>query len=80
MNLSIDMQIELLNKIIKPVLLNGSEIWVFGNFDDLERIQLNVLKYAFNLKRSTPTYMTYGELVVKPIALEIRNRVISLWS
>ena len=46
LNLSIDMQIELLNKIAKPILLYGSEIWVFGNFDDLDRIQLNVLKYV----------------------------------
>ena len=68
LNLSIDLQIELFNKTVKPILLYGSEIWGFGNFDDIERIQLNFLDYAFNSKRSTPTYLIYGELGVKPIA------------
>ena len=37
----------------------------------LERIQLKVLKYLFNLKKSTPTYMIYGELGIVPITVAI---------
>ena len=80
LNLTIDLQIELFNKTVKPILLYGSEIWGFGNLDDLERIQLKFLKFAFNLKRSTPTYMIYGELGVKPISIDIKTRMISFWS
>ena len=43
-------------------------------------IPLKFLKYAFNLKRSTPAYIIYGELGVKPIALDIKTRAISFWS
>ena len=80
LNLTIDLQIELFNKTVKPILLYGSEIWGFGNLDDLERIQLKFLKFAYNLKRSTPTYMIYGELGVKPIAIDIKTSIISFWS
>ena len=53
----------------------------YGNFDDLERVQLKFLKYAFNMKKSTPTFMIYGELGATPIiSIDIKNRVISFWS
>jgi hypothetical protein len=40
LELPIDMQIDLFNKIVKPVLLYGCEIWGFGNIDCIERVQL----------------------------------------
>ena len=80
LNLSIDLQIELFNKTVKPILLYGSEIWGFGNCDAIERIQLKFIKYALNLKKSTPSFMIYGELGMKPITLDIQARVISFWS
>ena len=80
LNLSIDLQIELFNKTVKPILLYGCEVWGYGNFDDLERVQLKFLKYALNMKKSTPTFMIYGELGVTPISIDIKNRVISFWS
>ena len=42
--LPIDMQIDLVNKLIKPILLYGCEIWAFGNLDIIERVQLKFLK------------------------------------
>ena len=65
---------------ISLTVLYGCEIWGYGNCDDLERIQLKFLKYTLNLKKSTPTYMIYGELGIKPISLDIKARVISFWS
>ena len=38
LQLSFDIQIDLFNKIVKPVLLYGGEIWELGNFDKLERV------------------------------------------
>ena len=80
LNLSIDLQIELFNKTVKPILLYGCEIWGYGNFDDLERVQLKFVKYALNMKKSTPTFMIYGELGVTPISIDIKTGVISFWS
>ena len=75
-----DFQFDLFNKTVKPILLYGSEIWGFGNIDVIERIQLKFLKYIFNFKKSTPSFMIYGELGIMPIYIDIEIRVISYWS
>ena len=80
LNLPYDLQIDLFNKTVKPILLYGSEIWGFGNIDVIERIQLKFLKYIFNLKKSTSSFMIYGELGIMPIYIDIKTRVISYWS
>ena len=77
--LSFDIQIDLFNKMIKPILLYGSEIWGTGNIDILERVQLKFFKLIFNLKNSTPSYMIYGELGITPLYVDIQKRIISFW-
>lgn len=80
LSLPYDIQIDLFEKTIKPILLYGCEIWGFGNIDILERVQLKFYKYIFGLKKSTPTHMIYGELGVLPINIEVKKRVISYWT
>ena len=79
LNLPVDLQIDLFDKTIKPILLYGCEIWGFGNCASIERIQLKFYKYLFNLKRSTPSFMIYSELGIKPIILDIKTRVLTYW-
>ena len=74
-----DIQIDLFDKTVKPILLYGSEIWGCGNCDVIERIHLKFLKYLFNLKKSTPTYMIYGELGILPLTVEIQSKALSFW-
>ena len=51
LQLPFDIQIDFFNKIIKPILLYGYEIWGFGgNLDYIERVQLKYFKYIFALK------------------------------
>ena len=80
MALPFDLQIELFEKTIKPILLYGSEIWGYGNVNVLERIQLKFLKYIFKFKKSTPSYMIYGETGVLPLSVHIKHRVITFWA
>ena len=78
--LPFDIQIDLFNKIVKPILLYGCEIWGFGNLDYIERVQLRYFKYIFNLKNSTSSAMIYGELGVIPLAVDIKSKVLTFWS
>jgi hypothetical protein len=80
LNLTFDLQIDLFNKTIKPILLYGCEIWGFVNNQDIEKVQLKFLKMILNLKKSTPSYMIYGELGVKPLQIDINSRIINFWS
>lgn len=80
LDLPVDIQIDLFNKTIKPILLYGSELWGMGNIEMIERVQLKFYKYIFNLKRSTPSNMIYGELGVLPLYIDIQTRIISFWT
>ena len=53
LGLPFDIQIDLFDKTVKPILSYGAELWGCGNCDSLERVHLKFLKYLFNLKRST---------------------------
>ena len=75
-----DLQLDIFNKTIKPILLYGSEVWGFGNCEIIERVHLKFIKYIFKLKKSTPSHMIYGELGIFPIITEIQTRIISFWS
>lgn len=80
LSLPYDIQIDLFEKTIKPILLYGCEIWGIGNNDIIERVQLNYFKQIFGLKKSTPSYMLYGEIGIMPLEVDIKSRVISFWS
>lgn len=80
LNLSIDLQLDLFDKMIKPILLYGCEVWGYCNTSLIERVQLKFLKSIFNLKQSTPTVMVYGEFGVFPIKIDIQSRMVSYWT
>jgi hypothetical protein len=79
LNLSYDIQIELFNKTIRPILLYGSELWGFTNSNILEKVQLKFMKQILYLKQSTPSYMIYGELGILPLREEAKIRMVSYW-
>ena len=78
--LSIKGQLELFDRLVKPIMLYGCEVWGFGNNDMLEKIHLKFCKILLNLKSSTPNYMVYGELGRFPIDIDIKLRSISFWA
>ena len=80
MHLPIDLQIELFNKLVKPVLLYGCEVWGFGNVEVIERVRLKFIKIILNLKRCTPNHIVYGEVGVYPLKIDIQTRMVSYWS
>jgi hypothetical protein len=65
---------------VKPILLYGCEIWVFGNIDIIERVHLKFCKLILNLKKSTPNFMIYGELGIYPMSVYIELHMINFWS
>ena len=66
--------------MIKPILLYGCEIWGHGNLESIERVQLKFLKQILNLKKSTPSFMVFGEVGAYPLYIDIQTRLISFWT
>ena len=79
-SLSINCQLDLFDKMVKPTLLYGCEIWGLGNIEIIERVHIQFCKLLLQLKRLTPTYMIYGEFGRYPIVLDVKIRILSFWS
>ena len=78
--LSIQCQLDLFEKISKPIFLYGSEIWGFSNNESIERVHLTFCRILLKLKMSTPSYMIYGELGRYTMDIDIKVRIISYWT
>jgi hypothetical protein len=79
-NLSINCQFDLFDKLVKPILLYGCEIWGFGNNDILEKVHLKFCKIILQLKATTPNCMIYGQLGRYPLDIDIKLRNILFWA
>ena len=78
-NLPIDIQIELFDHTVLPVLTYGSEVWGPGCNKILEGVHLRFLKYILGVKNSTSSCMVYGETGRYPIDIHIKTQVLSYW-
>ena len=79
LNLSLDIQIDLYDKLVAPVALYGCEVWGPFGHDILSRVQLRYYKYVLRLKKSTNTAMLLGELGKLPMCDTIKSRVLNFW-
>jgi hypothetical protein len=79
LNLPLDIQLELFEKCVHPILLYGCEIWAYENMDVVTKLQLRFLKLLLGVKVSTPTCMVLGELGRYPIELEAKCRILGFW-
>ena len=79
LNIPIDLQIQLFDHTILPILLYGSEVWGFTNTNMIDVLHNQFLRSITKLRKSTPTYMLYAELGRVPIDLHIKKRIINYW-
>ena len=54
--------LDLFDKLIKPILNYGSEVWDFVNDDAIEGVHLQFCKTMLGVKRTTQNDFVYGEL------------------
>ena len=78
--LPIDLQFELFDKMVMPVILYGCEIWGYKNLGILENLHLKFCKLVMKLKPSTPDVMVYGESGRFKIEYYAKKRMINFWS
>ena len=62
LSLPLDIQVELFEKMISPILLYGSELWGYEKCELANKLQLRFYKLLLGLKKSTPSCMILGEL------------------
>ena len=75
--LPIDIQCDMFEKVVSPILLYGSEVWGFSFTEMLEIFHRNFpKKKLLHLRPSTPNCMVYGELCVLPLQVAVDKRII----
>ena len=67
--LPINCQLDLFDKVIKPILLYSCEVWGYENLDFIERMHLILFKLILNLKIKYSDCMVYGETGIYPLSL-----------
>jgi hypothetical protein len=76
--LDIDLQLQLFDSMVTPILLYGVEVRGVGNIDIVKQFQLEYLKLIMNVKKSTPSVMVFGELGTLPIDCVIKSLIQNL--
>ena len=79
LNLTVEVSIELFEKLVIPILLYGSEIWGYEDPKILQIMFSKTMRRFLNLHKTTPMCMINGELGLKEIGEYIDNRMINFW-
>jgi hypothetical protein len=67
LQLPIDLQLRILDSLVAPILLYGSEVWGVGKNDNIEKVHLQFLKRILGVRVTTPNCLVYGELGRYPL-------------
>jgi hypothetical protein len=72
-------KIELFDKLIKPILCYGCEIWGMNKADKIENIHTHFLKNILGVKLQTQTNFVYGDLGRMPLKQQRIIQVLKFW-
>lgn len=79
-SLPVDVQINLFDTMVVPILTYGCEVWGNENVELANKLQYKFYRYILHLKTSTPICMLLGELGKLPVECVIRNKIINFWA
>ena len=79
LELPVDIQLELFDQLVGPILLYGCEIWGFDNLSQIEKFHLKFCKQLLRLKSNTANCMVYGETGRNELRATIEKRMIIFW-
>ena len=80
LQLPIDIQCQLFDNIVLPVLLYGSEVWRYEDLLQIEVFHRKFLGLILHVNRSTPDCMIYGETGRGASLNVVKCRMVSFWS
>ena len=79
LHLPIDIQLELFDTLVAPILLYGSEVYVAEGCTIIEKLHLRFCKFLLKVNKSTTSNMVYGELGRLPLHITATVRALAFW-
>ncbi len=79
LNLPCDIQLDLFDKTIVPILLYGCEVWGISNIERVEIFYRKFLKRTLKTNFSTINCKVYAETGRRPLKCTIQKRIIKFW-
>ena len=80
LDLPIDLQLQLFDHTIVPILTYSAEVWGYENTKIIEQVHLSFLRKITKTRMSTPAYMLYGETGRYPLNIIIKSKMIQFWT
>ena len=62
LGLEVDVELQLFDSLVQPIMLYGCEVWGFKKVDVLEKIHIKFCKLILIVNKSTTTAMVLGDL------------------
>ena len=79
LSLPLDVILDLFDKTVLPVLTYCCEVWGTAVIEQTRVLQRRFYKMVFQLRKSTPTLMLFGETGKVPVDVHIKSRVLNYW-
>lgn len=79
LNLPIDMQLQMFDCMVAPILLYGAEVCGYEKSEIIESLYLHFYKIIMCFKKCTPNIILYGELGRYPAEILLKSRIIGFW-
>ena len=80
LKLPIDITYELFERMVLPILLYGSEVWVTSDLSKVEIFHCTFIRILLKTFKFTPNCMQYGELGVADISTNIKCHMVNFWT
>ena len=77
--LPIDIQCELFDHLVVPMLLYGNKVWGYQNLSQIEKFHKRFLKHPLKVNRGTANCMVYGEVGRFKVDSLVDRRMINFW-
>ena len=71
--------LDLFDKLVRPILCYGAEVWGFSKINLQERVHLQFCKKLLGIKRTTQNDFVYGELGRVTLQVNIFQSIIKYW-
>ena len=79
LDLPIDIQLDLFDHLVTPILLYGCEVWGFADLVEVEKLYLRFCKLILRIRTNTSSCMVYGEIGRCAMRTVIERRLIMYW-